>query len=131
VWVQLFLALHDACDIYLEMGKMSKYSGCEWLAVLSFLLFVTSWVLLRLVYFPFWILRSTSYEVVVALDKEKHKLESSIYYYVFNTLLFSLLVLHIYWWVLMYRMLVRQIQSRGQIGDDVRSDSEGEDEHED
>lgn len=62
-----------------------------------------------------------SYEVVLNLDKVKHKFDGPIYYYVFNTLLFSLLVLHIYWWVLMCRMLVRQIQSRGQIGDDVRS----------
>ena len=38
----------------------------------------------------------------------------------FNSLLFSLLVLHIYWWVLIYRMLVRQIMTRN-VGDDVRS----------
>ncbi|KAJ6814265.1 ASC1-like protein 1 [Iris pallida] len=125
------LALHDASDVFLEIGKMSKYTGCEWLATVSFLLFVASWVLLRLIYFPFWILRSTSYEVLLTLDKEKHKVEGPIYYYVFNTLLFSLLVLHIYWWVLMYRMLVKQVQARGHVGDDVRSDSEDEDEHED
>ncbi|KAK8950351.1 ASC1-like protein 1 [Platanthera guangdongensis] len=72
-----------------------------------------------------------SYEVVLTLDKEKHKFEGPIYYYVFNTLLFSLLVLHIYWWVLIYRMLVKQVQLRGHITDDVRSDSEGEDDHRD
>lgn len=128
----IVIALHDACDVFLEIGKMSKYSGCEWLANICFLLFVTTWVLLRLTYFPFWILRSTSYEVVLTLDKEKHKFDGPIYYYVFNTLLFSLLVLHIYWWVLMYRMLAKQIESKGQIPDDVRSDSEGEEEdHED
>lgn len=127
----IVLALHDASDVFLEIGKMSKYTGCEWLATVSFLLFVTSWVLLRLIYFPFWILRSTSYEVLLTLDKEKHKVEGPIHYYVFNTLLFSLLVLNIYWWVLMYRMLVKQIQARGRVGDDVRSDSEDEDDHED
>ncbi|XP_010905767.1 ASC1-like protein 1 isoform X1 [Elaeis guineensis] len=125
------LAIHDASDVFLEMGKMAKYGACEWLANVSFLLFVASWIILRLIYFPFWILRSTSYEVLLTLDKEKHKFEGPIYYYIFNTLLFSLLVLHIYWWVLMFRMLVKQIQSRGQLGDDVRSDSEGEEEHED
>ncbi|XP_008807030.1 ASC1-like protein 1 [Phoenix dactylifera] len=125
------LAIHDASDVFLEIGKMAKYSSSEGLANVSFLLFVASWIILRLIYFPFWILRSTSYEVVLTLDKEKHKFEGPIYYYVFNTLLFSLLVLHIYWWVLIYQMLVRQIQSRGHLGDDVRSDSEGEEEHED
>ncbi|KAK1311460.1 ASC1-like protein 1 [Acorus calamus] len=127
----IVLALHDANDVFLEVGKMSKYSKCEWLASLAFILFVLSWTVLRVFYFPFWILRSTSYEVVRTLDKEKHKFEGPICYYFFNTLLFSLLVLNIYWWVLMYRMLVKQIQSRGQLGDDVRSDSEDEDEHED
>ncbi|ONM54660.1 LAG1 longevity assurance homolog 3 [Zea mays] len=110
---------------------MAKYSSCEWLAVVAFLLFVASWILLRLVIFPFWILRSTSYEVLLTLDKEKHQFYGPIYYYVFNCLLFSLLVLHIYWWVLIWRMLVKQIQSKGHVGDDVRSDSEGEEEHED
>ncbi|KAM0864681.1 hypothetical protein ACQ4PT_043759 [Festuca glaucescens] len=127
----VILAVHDASDIFLEIGKMAKYSSCEGVAVVAFLLFVVSWILLRLIIFPFWILRSTSYEVAVILDKEKKEFYSSVYYYLFNSLLFSLLVLHIYWWVLIYRMLVKQIQSRGRVGDDVRSDSEGEDDHED
>ncbi|XP_020522817.1 ASC1-like protein isoform X1 [Amborella trichopoda] len=149
------LALHDASDVFLEIGKMSKYCGAESVASFAFILFVLSWVILRLVYYPLWILWSTrkekliagepsynalefwcfsfhgSYEVLLTLDKEKHKVEGPIYYYVFNSLLFCLLVLHFYWWVLMYRMLVRQIEARGQLGDDVRSDSEGEDNHDD
>ncbi|KAJ8763870.1 hypothetical protein K2173_003652 [Erythroxylum novogranatense] len=125
------LALHDASDILLEVGKMSKYSGAEGLASFAFILFVLSWILLRLIYYPFWILWSTSYEVVLTLDKDKHPVDGPIYYYTFNTLLYCLLVLHIYWWILIYRMLVKQIQARGQLSDDVRSDSEGEDEHED
>ncbi|KAG8652308.1 ASC1-like protein isoform X1 [Manihot esculenta] len=123
------LALHDASDIFLEIGKMSKYSGAEGIASFAFILFVLSWIILRLIYYPFWVLWSTSYEVVQTLDKEKHPVDGPIYYYVFNTLLYCLLVLHIYWWVLIFRMLVKQIQARGQISDDVRSDSE--DEHED
>ncbi|CAK9149277.1 unnamed protein product [Ilex paraguariensis] len=125
------LALHDVSDVFLEVGKMSKYSGAEALASFSFILFVLSWTLLRLIYYPFWILWSTSYESIQSINMEKHKVAGPIYYYVFNSLLFGLLVLHIYWWVLMYRMLVKQIQARGQLSDDVRSDSEAEDEHED
>ncbi|KAL2546565.1 LAG1 longevity assurance-like protein 3 [Forsythia ovata] len=125
------LALHDASDVFLEVGKMSKYSGAETLASFSFVLFALSWVLLRLIYYPFWVLRSTSYEMIVALDKEEHRVDGPIYYYIFNFLLFSLLVLHVYWWVLIYRMLVKQIQARGQVSEDVRSDSEDEDKHED
>lgn len=127
------LALHDASDVFLEIGKMSKYSGAETIASVAFVLFVLSWTLLRITYYPFWILWSTSYEVLLTLDKENHKVDGPIYYYIFNTLLFGLLVLNVYWWVLMYRMLVKQIQDRGKVSEDVRSDSEGEDdpEHED
>uniref|UniRef100_A0A0D9VKI8 TLC domain-containing protein n=1 Tax=Leersia perrieri TaxID=77586 RepID=A0A0D9VKI8_9ORYZ len=125
------LAIHDASDVFLELGKISKYSGYQLLADVSFIIFVGSWAVLRLIYFPFWILWSTSYEIVLTLNIKKHKFDGPIYYYLFNWLLFSLLVLHIYWWVLMYRMLVNQILSKGHVGDDVRSDSEGEEEHED
>ncbi|CAL0313038.1 unnamed protein product [Lupinus luteus] len=125
------LAIHDASDVFLEIGKMSKYSGAETMASFAFILFVLSWIILRLIYFPFWILWSTSYEVLLTLDKEKHQKEGPIYYYVFNSLLYCLLVLHIYWWVLIFRMLVKQIQGRGKLSEDVRSDSESEDEHED
>ncbi|CAA2977463.1 ASC1 [Olea europaea subsp. europaea] len=125
------LALHDASDVFLEVGKMSKYGGAETLASFSFVLFVLSWILLRLIYYPFWVLWSTSYEVILTLDKENHRVDGPIYYYIFNFLLFSLLVLHVYWWVLIYRMLVKQIQARGQVSEDVRSDSEDEDQHED
>ncbi|KAK1372480.1 LAG1 longevity assurance-like protein 1 [Heracleum sosnowskyi] len=85
------LALHDASDVFLEVVKMSKYSGAEEFA--SFAFIVLSWVLLRLIYYPFWILWSTSYEVLKTLDKAKHSAERPIYYYVFNTLLYFLFVL--------------------------------------
>ncbi|KAH1082464.1 hypothetical protein J1N35_022225 [Gossypium stocksii] len=66
-------------------------------------------------------MKQANYEVVLTLDKEKHPVVGPICYYLFNTLLFCLLVLHIYWWVLMYRMLVNQIQAGGKISEDVRS----------
>ncbi|KAH6798659.1 LAG1 longevity assurance-like protein [Perilla frutescens var. frutescens] len=113
------LALHDASDVFMEVGKMSKYRGAEALASCSFVIFVIVFVVLRLIYYPFWILWSTSYEVIQFMDKEK---EGPVYYYIFNTLLFSLLVLHIYWWVLMFRMIVEQIKAGGTVSDDVRSD---------
>lgn len=132
---------------------MSKYSGAENTASSAFILFVLSWIILRLIYYPFWIIWSTryvslkllllcinhivfaqvknyllkgiiincSYEVLQVVDKEKHPVDGPLCFYIFNTLLICLLVMHIYWWVLMYRMLVKQIQSRGKLSDDVRS----------
>ncbi|MBA0755113.1 hypothetical protein Gogos_021063, partial [Gossypium gossypioides] len=114
------LALHEGSDVFLETAKMSKYSGLEWLASVAFVLFALSWTILRVSLFPFWIIRSTTYEVLLTLDKEKHMVDGSIYYYLFNTLLFCLLVVHIYWWILMIRVIMRQVKSGGQV-DDVRS----------
>ena len=67
------------------------------------------------------VLVSCSYQIIMTVDKEKHPIEGPIYYYMFNTLLFCLLVLHIFWWVLIYRMLVKQVQDRGKLSEDVRS----------
>lgn len=40
---------------------MSKYSGAETVASFAFILFVLSWIILRLIYYPFWILWSTRF----------------------------------------------------------------------
>ncbi|KAL2630076.1 hypothetical protein R1flu_014762 [Riccia fluitans] len=118
----MVLALHDVSDIFLESAKLCKYGGSELGASVLFGLFALSWVLLRLIYFPFWIIRSTSFESIAYFDKE-----SSVHtflYYMFNTLLSTLLVIHIYWWLLICRMISRQLQLQGKIPDDVRSDSD-------
>ncbi|KAJ7299127.1 hypothetical protein O6H91_Y300800 [Diphasiastrum complanatum] len=115
------LALHDASDVFLEIAKMNKYAGTPIVPDIFFVLFAVSWVLLRLIYYPFWIIWSTSYEVLQVLSKEVHRGHGPIFYYIFNMLLISLLVLHVYWWILIYRMLVKQIRARGKVGDDVRS----------
>lgn len=119
------LALHDASDVFLEVAKLSKYSGSEIIPSIAFLLFALSWVILRLLFFPLWVIYSTSYEVLSLVDQSKYG-NGPLLYYLFNTLLISLLVLHIYWWILIYRMILRQIQARGNIEKDVRSDSEDE-----
>lgn len=42
-------------------------------------------------------------------------------YYVFNTMLLTLLVFHIYWWILICAMIMRQLKNRGKVGEDIRS----------
>lgn len=53
------LAIHDANDVILELAKLSKYLGFEVCASIAFVLFVVSWVLLRLIYFPSFVIWST------------------------------------------------------------------------
>lgn len=53
--------------------------------------------------------------------------QGPVLYYIFNTLLISLFVLHIYWWILIFRMIVKQVEARGRVSDDVRSDDDDSD----
>ena len=55
----MILALHDASDLILELAKLCKYSGRELSASICFGLFATSWFFLRMVYFPFWVIKSS------------------------------------------------------------------------
>ncbi|GER42188.1 LAG1 longevity assurance homolog 2 [Striga asiatica] len=121
----VILALHDASDIFMEAAKTFKYAEIEIGASVSFGLFALSWLVLRLIYFPFWVIRASSYhscEVINMSDPYYWGL-----YYVFNTMLFTLLGFHIYWWKLICAMIIKQLKSKGKVGEDIRSDSEDDD----
>ncbi|CAM6093921.1 unnamed protein product [Calypogeia fissa] len=66
--------------------------------------------------------RIVRYEVTKYVDKSNNV--HAVHYYTFNTLLMTLLVIHIYWWILICRMVSKQLHMQGKIPNDVRSDSE-------
>ncbi|GAA0141824.1 transferase [Lithospermum erythrorhizon] len=115
----IILALHDASDVFLEGAKVFKYSEKEFGASIFFGLFAISWFILRLIFFPFWVIRSTSYYLceVLNLSESYH----TALYYIFNTMLLTLLVFHIYWWILINAMIMRQLKNSGKVGEDIRS----------
>ncbi|PHT97430.1 LAG1 longevity assurance -like protein 2 [Capsicum chinense] len=121
----VILALHDASDVFMEAAKLFKYSGQELGASVLFGCFAVSWLVLRLFFFPFWVIRSSSYYLCEVL-KLSEAYDTMLYYF-FNTMLLTLLVFHIYWWVLICSMIRRQLNNRGQVGEDIRSDSEDDD----
>ncbi|KAE8661538.1 ASC1-like protein 3 [Hibiscus syriacus] len=118
------LALHDASDVFLEAAKIFKYSGRELRASVCFGLFAISWLVLRLIIFPFWVIKSTSIDLMEFL-RPSDPYPKFLYYFL-NTMLLMLLVFHVYWWVLICSMIIRQWQNRGKLGEDIRSDSEDE-----
>uniref|UniRef100_A0A2P2KGF5 Uncharacterized protein MANES_10G071500 n=2 Tax=Rhizophora mucronata TaxID=61149 RepID=A0A2P2KGF5_RHIMU len=118
----IVLALHDASDVFMEAAKIFKYSGSELGASICFGLFAISWLMLRLIFFPIWVIKSTSIDFLNVLDASK--VYDRSLYYLFNTMLLMLLVFHIYWWVLICYMIRRQLGNRGKVGEDIRSDSE-------
>ncbi|KAL2456807.1 LAG1 longevity assurance-like protein 2 [Forsythia ovata] len=121
----VILALHDASDVFLEGAKVFKYSENELGASVCFGMFAISWFTLRLVFYPFWVIQSSSYYLceVLNLSEPYHM----AMYYVFNTMLLMLLVFHVYWWILICSMIRRQLKNRGKVGEDIRSDSEDDD----
>ncbi|KAG5548148.1 hypothetical protein RHGRI_013748 [Rhododendron griersonianum] len=118
----IILALHDASDVFMEAAKVFKYSEKELGASVCFGLFAISWLLLRLIFFPFWIIKSTSKDLCKFL-RLSEAYDMSLYY-VFNTMLVTLLMFHIYWWYLIWSMIMRQLKNQGKVGEDIRSDSE-------
>ncbi|MBA0619815.1 hypothetical protein Godav_005614, partial [Gossypium davidsonii] len=115
----IILALHDASDVFLEAAKVFKYSEREHGASACFGLFAISWLVLRIIIFPFWVIKSSSYDVMECLSLSESY--SKFLYYFLNTMLFMLLVFHVYWWVLICSMIMRQWQNRGKVGEDIRS----------
>ena len=57
----IVLALHDTSDVFLEAAKVFKYSERELGASVCFGFFALSWVLLRLIFFPFWIIKTSRF----------------------------------------------------------------------
>ncbi|KAK3015052.1 hypothetical protein RJ639_005577, partial [Escallonia herrerae] len=115
----VILALHDASDVFLEAAKVFKYSEKELGASVCFGLFAISWLILRLIVFPFWVIYSSSYHLIESLRMSE--LYHVSLYYVFNTMLLTLLVFHIYWWILICSMIMKQLKNRGKVGEDIRS----------
>ncbi|XP_042471761.1 ASC1-like protein 3 isoform X1 [Zingiber officinale] len=120
----IILALHDTSDVFMESAKLFKYSGMEMAASFLFGLFAVSWFLLRLICFPFWIIKSSSYESFEFLSW-MNQFPTALYY-IFNTMLITLLIFHAYWWKLIFAMIMKQMSNKGQVGEDIRSDSEDE-----
>ncbi|XP_033824651.1 ceramide synthase 2 [Periophthalmus magnuspinnatus] len=114
----LVMAVHDSADILLEGAKVINYAKWNKAANIIFVVFTALFMLTRLVIFPFWLIHCTW---VYPLE-----LYPPFFgYYFFNIMLVVLQGLHIYWAVLISRMLFKSLFSTLE-GDD-RSDAEEED----
>lgn len=61
----IILALHDASDVFMEAAKVFKYSEKELAASVFFGFFAISWLILRLIFFPFWVIKATRFALLV------------------------------------------------------------------
>lgn len=111
----LVLILHDCADIFLESAKMTKYIGWQRTCDVLFLIFTIIWIITRIGIYPFWILRSTCFDAKLIVPMFPA-------YYIFNSMLLLLLVLHFIWTYFILKVCYRAVLS-GQTGTDTRSSS--------
>ncbi|KAK5911069.1 hypothetical protein CgunFtcFv8_005279 [Champsocephalus gunnari] len=119
----LIMLVHDSSDSFMEAAKMFNYAGWRKTCNIMFTTFAAVFIFTRLVILPFWIIHTTC---VYPLTLYRPFLG----FYFFNGLMFVLQALHIFWAILILRMVVKFLPGN-HIVEDERSDkdeTESEDE---
>lgn len=111
----LVLLVHDSADIFLEVAKMAKYANYQKFCDFVFVIFTILWIVTRVGIFPFWIIYSTLIEAPKLVPMFPA-------YYVFNTLLCLLLILHSIWTYVIIKIAYNAFYA-GQMEGDIRSNS--------
>ncbi|GLD96095.1 hypothetical protein PINS_up004773 [Pythium insidiosum] len=132
------LMIHDVNDLLLETAKIFVYLNWETTANILFGIFAVVWFIVRWAFYGYNILYSVYTEAYDSIVEPILKngsyggYPSSVWYWfwvVFSSFLGLLLVLHIFWGVLIVKMIVRSLQV-GAVEKDIRSDSEADEEDE-
>ena len=76
---------------------MAKYANYQRVCDGLFVVFTLVWIMTRLGLYPFWIMRNTTVQAPKIVDMFPA-------YYIFNSLLFLLLALHIFWTYLILKI---------------------------
>uniref|UniRef100_A0A1B6DU08 TLC domain-containing protein n=1 Tax=Clastoptera arizonana TaxID=38151 RepID=A0A1B6DU08_9HEMI len=102
------LVIHDCADIFLEAAKMAKYSKYQRICDIIFAIFTVTWIVTRLIIFPVKILYSTTIKAP--------RIVNTMFpaYYIFNSLLFLMLALHIFWTYLILKIAINALYA-GQV----------------
>ena len=117
--------LHDACDVWMEAAKLCNYARLRRASTALFLAFLFSWLALRMAYFPFVVIRSTSLEASALLEWYGPSAANRAIWAGFNALLLVLQALHVYWFYFIALIAVRALRASDG-PEDVRSDEEEE-----
>ncbi|KAK3592980.1 hypothetical protein CHS0354_023204 [Potamilus streckersoni] len=117
----LVLAVHDASDYWMAAAKMAKYINKQMLCEVSFVIFCITWIISRLIIYPYVVLYTTTvetYGIVMDVTFGSH--------WFFNFLLYILQVLHIIWTFMIARIALQKFTA-GNLQQDVRSDADSDD----
>ena len=111
----LVLLVHDIADPWLEFAKLMHYSKLDKICDIGFVGFAVTFGISRLYVYPLYVIRATIVDGLVAAGNRK-----IIVWWLFNALLILLLVLHIYWYYLVLRMVYKFVVV-GMVEKDERS----------
>ncbi|CDO41071.1 TLC domain-containing protein [Caenorhabditis elegans] len=125
----LILLSHDVSDVFLEGGKLVRYDAHNKnMTNFMFVLFFSSWVATRLIYYPFIVIRSAVTEAAALIQPDyilwDYQLSPP---YAPRLIVFALILLfflHIFWTFIILRIAYRT--STGGQAKDVRSDSDSD-----
>lgn len=116
----LTMVLHDCADIFVEAAKALSYAKMRRTCDIVFGLFTIVWIVTRLIMFP---------RIVYACIFQTMQPFFPAYFF-FNALLVGLLCLHVFWTVLIFKVIAKSVKS-GEVDDVRSSESELDDEVED
>lgn len=124
----LIMLCHDAADVFLEGAKLFNYASkvkefkpvCSVVCDTLFATFAVVFLITRLILFPRYLIHTWLFESPTYLG-------TTFNYYFLGTLLVVLQCLHVFWFYLISRMIVKLFS--GGIKKDERSDDEEEDLH--
>ncbi|CAJ0610039.1 unnamed protein product [Cylicocyclus nassatus] len=123
----LILFTHDAADILLEAMRMARYAMWLKLRDIIFLIFFTVWTATRLVYYPFWILRSVLFDAPELLQPSYRWTslwQRPLAPKLVLMLLSSLFVFHVFWTYVIMKATHKSVRNK-KLG--IREESDSED----
>ncbi|PRP72793.1 TBC1 domain family member 5-like [Planoprotostelium fungivorum] len=98
----LILFCHDTSDLFLEIAKSFVYRGNQRIANFFFTIFLLSWLLLRLMYFPYAAIRSLWVEAPLLVPLSLWFMRPP-----FVALLCIILILNVYWFFMIIKLAVK------------------------
>jgi hypothetical protein len=117
----VIMFLHDVCDPLLELAKLTKYAKFESLTNSFFVLFMLTWIVMRIVYYPLWVIRSVLFECYDAVLGKPDVTEFP-HWQLFSGMLITLWVLHLIWTYTIVKIAVSALTKGA--ANDPREDGE-------
>jgi ceramide synthetase len=120
----LVMLIHDISDIFLEAAKLARYADHENLALNLFVAFALSWVILRVLIYPYMIVQRILIDPVVYIALP-YNINPQPHYSAFGTMFLVLFFLHLYWTYLIFKVIEKQLTTGST--KDVREESDSDD----